>query len=590
MKVFFLEIPDLLADFSQMEPLITSLTDWSATQPIRLKLSDNATGREFLAEYNRLVEFIGQQLGDFSDQVAIWLPFHPERLHSPIYDANTPWSLCSMLILSFPEVHWMPIFSDPDESCGSAASILHHAYLLKHCYDPLMDGEGLRNHIRRLIPDELEISVRTGIAVAIDEELDCALTHAYTAYRNGFCARSVTSYGLMHYLFYSSEEPNAFKTISGTEKKSLILEDIGLSFPDFKPKDFSKIDGRNKILPGLTKADHTVFISSMGKHKINTKENNKKSTTHYISKPISGIFDLWNNIQIKGHSWHPIPLNTHQEGGPNHSAPGRLLRIADVLIARAERLLKHAQSVQVAIHGAVLASDAFELLGGLTPTTSLKVLTLRHQFEVLVECNSHGVSNNFDVDSRLTEFSRHAKNVTDAYPRTKKKSARLNAEITMVGKLITEFRRHYQFDEENTCLIKARQIHHEKNAHEHPGFIKPMCIKYGNFLVKSPINFIISIIVNIIITSLLFSLFGYNDVDGASFNLYSEYSNLEFYVNYEFLWKNIQAAVLTFFSLQSPEGYELGSKYIFIVVPTIMSGLFHFGVFISYVYALVDRR
>lgn len=579
MTILFLEIPGLKANYSLFRSILDPLTAPISAEPLVLQLADDATGTEFLAEYNRLVGLIEKQVFDRSMRVGIWLPFSPKWLLSPVHETNAPESLCSMLILSFPEVHWMPIFSDQGDSRSNLHSIFHHACHLKYGHDPLMDGDGIRNHIRRLIPEEIKISTREGVAVAIDEELDCALTHAYTAYRSGFCARSVTSYGLMEYLFRSPEDPIGFKTISGTNMKYILLEDVGLGFADHKPVNFSNITARHNSLKGLNRADHVFLISSLSdgdKGSENTKKYGDSSDkVKWVSKPISGIFDLWKKIGPEGHHWAPIVEKNRNALETPHSAPGRLLQISDVLIARAERLLESAQSVRVAIHGAVLSSDAFELLGGLTPTTSLKALTLLHQFEVLVECNSHGVANNFDVKSRLEEFSRHTRIVTNAYPVPKRESARLNAEITVVGRLITEFRRHYQFDEENVCLNQARRIHQLKDAHERPCLIRQLSMRYANFLVESPRNFGLSIFANVLIIALAFAIFGYNANTGVSFDA---------------LCKNAQAGILTFLSLQAPDGYELGSGYISILVPAILSGLFHFGVFISYIYALMDRR
>lgn len=69
--------------------------------------------------------------------------------------------------------------------------------------------------------------------------------------------------------------------------------------------------------------------------------------------------------------------------------------IAETLLRRAEIFASEACTVKDYIKGAVLATEALEMLGGRTATLSLVALGLNHQFEVLAECAFVGVGYHF---------------------------------------------------------------------------------------------------------------------------------------------------------------------------------------------------
>lgn len=118
-------------------------------------------------------------------------------------------------------------------------------------------------------------------------------------------------------------------------------------------------------------------------------------TCQVVYKPASGLHTLWDKLGLprayrktpstgrnspdyrhahglaKGYIWPPPKPdkggNATEETHDGHSAPGRLLRITEHLIQRATKLLEDVATVPDAVRGAVLATQALELLGGKTP-------------------------------------------------------------------------------------------------------------------------------------------------------------------------------------------------------------------------------
>ncbi len=107
----------------------------------------------------------------------------------------------------------------------------------------------------------------------------------------------------------------------------------------------------------------------------------------------------------------------------SHSAPGRLLLIAEKLLDRSQKLLKGVQSVTDAIQAARLELEAKEILIGRTPTITLEALALQHQAEVEAECMFYGVEYDLNVDSRIKDIQKEIKSICEWFhPSAKKRS------------------------------------------------------------------------------------------------------------------------------------------------------------------------
>jgi hypothetical protein len=262
------------------------------------------------------------------------------------------------------------------------------------------------------------------------------------------------------------------------------------------------------------------------------------------------------------------------QGGHSHSAPGILLYIASFLMERAEGLLEGTISVPVAVRGAVLATDALELLGGRTPTAAIQALSLKHQFEVIAECSCFGVEYHLHLDVRRKEIQRDLGVIAKWFHHTRRAAATVNAELSILSELVLIFRHHAQFDEEQACLNWVRSLHATLWLRQSSlrVLLWPV-IRYIGYILSSFSRFVTVLALWILLLSVLFSLHHGNVVYG------------------------IEDAITSFFSIGSPINHSghmtksLGiGPYVGIVCLAILAGFLHLGIFVSHLYAMVARK
>lgn len=99
-------------------------------------------------------------------------------------------------------------------------------------------------------------------------------------------------------------------------------------------------------------------------------------------------------------------VSKHGEEGISHAAPGMAMEIAKCLLRRAERLEVEDKIIdsEGAVHGAVLATVAGELLDAKTPALSIEALTWRQYFEIKAECEFVGVRAHTDMVDRYIDI------------------------------------------------------------------------------------------------------------------------------------------------------------------------------------------
>ena len=144
-------------------------------------------------------------------------------------------------------------------------------------------------------------------------------------------------------------------------------------------------------------------------------------------KPLAGIFGLRNESCLpNGYGYKGIydtaqvkeqyrlarqgdfgdpDVSKHGEG-ISHAAPGMAMEIAKCLLRRAERLEVEDKIIdsEGAVHGAVLATVAGELLDAKTPALSIEALTLKQCFEIKAECEFVGVRAHTDMVDRYIDI------------------------------------------------------------------------------------------------------------------------------------------------------------------------------------------
>ncbi len=563
----------------------------------RLVLPENSVAKERLpAVFGEMADAFSIWLAKESCVIAVVTDVEADKLQ-PLDDsgANSE-TLLSMLILAFPEVRWLfGAVRGLGAEKKAAEFVSNHGVhrLFKDDGPPLFDGRGLRDWVRsRARETEKQVEYlprRHAVAVAMDEELDYAYLHAWAAYRFGFRAGVVARKCQADQWLGNKKAPPC-----------LVMEDLFLNFPDYsrdKGDDYglSDLQTREKKLPALKTAPYRVVVT-VGHHKKADREKHRRNRAYFreprhrqkiwdVRKPHAGIFSFWRSSGLAkmrfdacrnwekerakrgkapGFIWPP-PADSKDEAA-GHSSPGILVEIARHMLNRAERMLNDGvATVEQAVRGAVLASDALELLGGKTPTMSVQALALKHQFELHAECQFCGIDHHLELEERLKEIERDAEAISRWFnPGTCKKTA-LNIRLDVINNMVRILREYNQFDEERICLNRARHIHNTLFMLERPwGWAAWPFLRYSEWLLSSFPKFLVAI------GAWVLGLWG----------LYSALPEAPVKDDLGPFGKVIG----TFFSVDPlPEHLALSSI-------AVVAGLFHLGVFISMLYELLSRR
>jgi hypothetical protein len=532
-------------------------------------------------------------------------------------------ALLAMLILAFPEIHW--VFAAPPKATQSSWFRCVHvmdidgdfgAILRLHMqeFTPLFDPTGLRDLIRRRIRmhrNAPRVPLRAHVALALDDEKAYAYFHGYASYRFGFRSQIVSSHGLLRHLFGSAADKQ--------REMRVAFEDVFLNFPDRDPLDaqsLSSLRSRDKLFPALAATPMRTFVT--GGHNRTSSPQRKRDDAEYrdqlvrsgcrntvLYKPCSGIFDLWRSsgvsddlkrehlrttdsnwlshlrhawshrgqlMKAQGYVWPSAEEDDESSHLPEegHSSPGRLLEVADWLIRRSERLLEIASTVPQAVRGALLALEAQELLGNQTPTTSLEALSLKQQFEVMAECMFYGVQREFDVHRRMKDIEKEVSAIGRWFSPRIQSQAQVSARRGIIDNLILRFRQFNQFDEEHACLNEARALWCRARSP-----IVRVPLRYVTLLVSSFKWFIVSTLFWVAWFGILF--YGINDASGG-------------------LWRWQLYSAITFFGLGIPDSSSiirvgtLPSSMILAIVAEIVLGFSHLGMLVSHLYSRFARR
>lgn len=559
---------------------------------------------------------------------------------NPISD--TGWDgVVAMLILAFPEFRWVFGVTRNTEELGRQHKLIG---FLGRQVDPIFDGTGIRDLVRQKAifqRDGVETNAflpqRKQLAIALDDEPDYAYFHAYAAYRFGFRSIPVHSGALAADLL----------TTEGDQKLELnvglFLEDIYLNFPDqsslqiAKDVHLSNLKDRDTIFPLLNKFPDAprVFITS--NHRVGGGADRRMANKEVffglrltgrlgtvVTKPTPGFFSLWEDAglmrrfrarkdlltgektrardgQAEGFYWPPKSPKSesglYDSGKTSHSSPGRLLEVANRLMARAEILLADGKTVQDALQGAVLATDALELLGGRTPTASFEALSLKHQLETKAACLFHGTKFNLHLKPHLKEIRDDIRYIGQWFDPQTREEAEMNAELGIMSELAAIYREYAEFDEERICLNRVRDLCRMLDA-RHQIFTRMTYFLrfYMDFLMGSLNRLIVAIAVWSLALTLLFaylpdgraqsvacacacgSALAAADAKGGNSQ---KPENL--------IADGVEATLTSFFQTQ-PAKWEGDPKRLGLSAIAILFGFVHLGIFISHLYTINSRR
>ena len=198
-------------------------------------------------------------------------------------------TLPGTLLLSFPEVVWVPLYrgtiscflsgmnSDmiPENPFSTLRGSLE---MCRAGYSPLFDGDGLRSTVisNRIRKDASEHRNRSDVAVALDEERQFAYMNAYVAYRFGYraipvvtrrCANFVVGRDWLfqqHKMTFGGGTSNDGQ--GALRPRLVVFEDVCLEFPDHNEYGDSDSIGfgapRDRVFPLLEHADMRIITTA----------------------------------------------------------------------------------------------------------------------------------------------------------------------------------------------------------------------------------------------------------------------------------------------------------------------------------------
>jgi len=443
---------------------------------------------------------------------------HQLKNLNPIDPAAESWGLlAATLVLAFPKLYVLLV--GPCGFAGSSLARLAHGLsartlrLTRHMAVSglssltLLDGTGLREQIRALMRETREpdgsvpmrsLLCRNKFAVSIDEESSYAVLEAYVAFRMGFRACPVTTWRVVSEVLgvRTNLFPRAQPQPSGLPwpTPDLVFEDLYLNFLDMPAglPEAPQISPAERRLSNLRYRDHVFERLGDAKQKNGFRRvivtvGHRRSPAllakwrvnlayvksaggrlRIIYKPVAGMFSFLHAAGLSNRHLRKRGRNASNGDEGTHSAPGRLVFVAEVLIGRASQLLATAKTAVEAVHAAVLACEAKELLVGKTPTTALEAVALQHEAEVAAESMFLGVEYNIDVKQRFKDIQREVEDVSVWFAARQRHRSSLNARLTIAERLAHRFSGLHQVEEELACLAHARKLRFDLWVREKP--------------------------------------------------------------------------------------------------------------------------
>jgi hypothetical protein len=440
------------------------------------------------------------------------------------------------LILAFPEVEF--IFQNKTLPGSTSIKSWSASFLDKNSFAPIFDFSGVRNRIK--INLGIALINRNKKARIIEDETSFAYFHGYIAYKTGHKAQLFTS------LNHLEQEEKYYKENKDEKSHpALQIQDLSLGFADKsdtdkikysdlytryekftflknieEDRDFAITVGKEgsqvkkripiklndkwyHLVERASKNGQSILVKS-----IEGKKNNKeflffsKEPIHekvtpcdicnlkvkkfkdlhkveLIYKPTKGIYHI---LEILKPCSNSNDQTTSSAETGNHSAEGILAVIAENLLNRAIIILENTNHVETAIHAAILAVDAKEMLNGLTPTLALQAFILQQKAEATAECLFAGTEYNILLGERFKDINKEVEVISKRFSPKVRSKMELNTRLSIVESLSGIYSTNRQFEEELECLKEARKLSiklvSEKN--------KP----YGFFLklIDSPLN------------------------------------------------------------------------------------------------------
>jgi hypothetical protein len=424
--------------------------------------------------------------------------------------------------------------------------------LRQHVLTCMTEDENQDRHFnRRSLRSVGSVPARRALATVLDEEEGYRWLQAYMAYRHGFRVCAIAFWREAENLLGSGGrlDPKASPRDDALIHNSffaLSLEDWFLSYPDQNDPATSDLRRRSELLPalrlqapplrrfltvghqhqaGVLVDRRNNWLAQLRKQELGATGHPLKQKQQIAFKPASGIFSLWKELgldrdwNISGEqAWRPSLRRKYQGLAPGyfwppdisdtavtqnvdegHSSPGRLLHIAECLIDRANVLVRECNTATEALRGAVLATQALELLGCRTPTVSVEALLLKHAFEVIAECQFPGVQYHLNLKERLADVKANLAGMSFWLHHNRRRDFMLNAEAQILSKLSSILVEYGEYEEAELCQQELRDLHRQISV-RYDFKTRPLFAPliwpfrwYIVFVLRSTANFFLSI-------------------------------------------------------------------------------------------------
>ena len=245
--------------------------------------------------------------------------------------------------------------------------------------------------------------------------------------------------------------------------------------------------------------------------------------------------------------------------------------IAERLLLRAEALRKHGMTVPDFIHGALLAVEATEMLGGRTPTSTLSGISLQHDLEVKAGCSFVGAGYQMSTKRLLAEIDAEIQAMCRWFHPNVRNKAALDSKVSMLNRLVLTFRESGRIEEELACqtVLRAalRRLNRPKGAYPFSWAAHGLLV-YAEWLLGS--------FDRVILMTVLWVL----ALAGTAW--------LASGMAPETTLEATTKAMSWFFGGNTESSAHIG--VMLVSWCAAVAGAFHVGVFISYLYSLVTRK
>lgn len=170
-----------------------------------------------------------------------------------------------------------------------------------------------------------------------------------------------------------------------------------------------------------------------------------------------------------------------------HAAPGAAQEVAAFILRRCERMKDSIVDAEGAVHAAVLATVAGELLNFKTPTMSIEALTWRQYFELRAECEFIGVQAHPDMPDRYIDIHNSMRRICRSSDGTVRADIYNSGMAELMDKLSVLLSENGKREEARFFEKKARLFHRR--------LMNPLTrnlLAYPEWLLRSAWNVVIS--------------------------------------------------------------------------------------------------